>query len=383
MVKKILITGARAPVAVDLGRAFSAAGCEVHFADSVRPWAALCSGSGGHRFHKLPPPRTRFPEFSRELTQLHETHKFSLILPTCEEVFYVVAAGESAGFLDVVFSTSLMHLRQLHSKIEFPQILEDIGLSAPKTWRVETAGDLSQIPLTPEELVLKPEFSRFGSETMIKPSLKQMNRWAPKKKQIWAAQEFVSGEEVCFWAAVKAGKIVAHVVYRPKWRLGQTASYAFERVDIPQAKDYVQTIASSLDYEGHLSFDLIVKPDGQVTAIECNPRAVSGLHLFDASAELAEVILGKECDLKPAELRYLSLGMVALGFPHAVRSGRLTELMDDWRAGTDALGRAGDRLPVLGALVDTFRFAAQSLISRNSAAAQTTFDIEWNGEAIE
>ena len=39
----MLITGARAPVAVDLARAFSAAGYETHLADSVAGWAARMS----------------------------------------------------------------------------------------------------------------------------------------------------------------------------------------------------------------------------------------------------------------------------------------------------------------------------------------------------
>ena len=57
---KVLITGARAPVAVDLARAFAAAGHEVHLADSVTPWAARWSKAKRGRIVRLPPARHEF-----------------------------------------------------------------------------------------------------------------------------------------------------------------------------------------------------------------------------------------------------------------------------------------------------------------------------------
>src|SRR5262249_42672740 len=59
-VSTILVTGARAPIALDLARSFEAAGHTVHLADSIRPWGARFTGAAGGRLHGLPPPRFAF-----------------------------------------------------------------------------------------------------------------------------------------------------------------------------------------------------------------------------------------------------------------------------------------------------------------------------------
>jgi hypothetical protein len=84
----------------------------------------------------------------------------------------------------------------------------------------------------------------------------------------------------------------------------------------------------------------------------------------------------------PPGLRYLAPAMLVLGAPNAMVSGRWGQFLSDWRRGADVLGRPGDRLPAVGALVDALRFALAGLKGRRSAAGQSTDDIEWNGEAL-
>ena len=380
--ENVIITGARAPVAVDIGRSFCAANFSVHFADSVRPWAAICSNSSQSGYHHLPPARTNFHEFANCLYDLVNELQPALLIPTCEEVFYVSAAAEMLGFADIVFAPPLKTLRTLHSKIEFVKFASELGIPAPQTWSLSDKVGLQSIPLSTDQLVLKPEFSRFGNSALLRPSEKQIEGWEPTSGQNWAAQTFIEGEEICVWTAAREGEIVASAAYRPKWRFGQTAAYAFETISCPAAVEIAKTIAKATHLDGHLSFDMILTANGDTLPIECNPRAVSGLHLFDASPDLALAILNKRKCHATESLRYLSLGMLFLGIPAALRHGRLGGLLKDWRDGRDVLSRIRDRLPILGTVADTARFAVVGLLKGNSPAGQTTDDIEWNGEPL-
>lgn len=373
----VLITGARAPVAVDLARSFEAAGHRVHLADSVTGWAARLSRSVSAT-HALPPPRSNFAGFVVGLRDLVARLDPIAIIPSCEEVFYIAAAGLGCR----VLAPPLDALRTLHSKISFAEHARGLGLAAPETWRIECRADLDALAVAPEALVLKPDFSRFATHTLIRPTRAQLAAIVPTPAQPWAAQRFVVGEELCLWSFARGGRLVASVVYRPSWRHGKAAAYAFEAVECSGALAVARTIAAVGSLTGHLSFDLIVTAEGAVVPIECNPRAVSGLHLFDAHSDLARAMLGEGKAHAVDGLRYLGPAMALLGAPAALASGRLGAWVRDIRRGKDAVGRPGDRRPAVGALVDAGRFAARALLSRRSPAGATTGDIEWNGEPI-
>jgi hypothetical protein len=379
---RILVTGARAPVALDLARSFRAAGCEVTLADSVRPFAASLSRP---RFEilRLPPPRRRFPAFRARLRTL--AAGFELIVPTCEEVFWLAAAAGLDGWSDRLFAPSIGSLRTLHSKAGFPALAREAGVEAPATWPIASPADLHLVPLAPADLVLKPEFSRFGTKTIVGPAAGTAERLPVSPANRWVAQERLEGEELCIWSAMREGRLVACIVYRPALRHGRSAAYAFEALDSAALVEMASRIAGHVGGDGQLSYDVIVGADGRVAPIECNPRAVSGVHLVDGSPELARALLG-QCRLLPppaGTIRYLSPAMALMGAPAAVAGGDFAKLRAVWSNGRDSVGRPGDRLPVAGVLLDAARFALAGAARLQSPASGTTHDIEWNGEAFE
>lgn len=370
----VLVTGARAPVALDIARSFRAAGHEVHLADSVAAYAARWSRP---RFavHRLPPPRHQFAAFRAALDALIKQLGVTLVVPTCEEVFYVSAAAEGNY---PVFAPSLATLRTLHSKHVFIELSRSAGLTVPGTQLLTDPARLARLDLT--RLVLKPEFSRFAAATLIRP--RDVRHVKPSREHSWVAQEFVDGEEICVWSAAVAGQITTAVVYRPTLRHGRSAAYAFEAIDCPAAVEVAGKIASATAMTGHLSFDLILTADGTAIPIECNPRAVSGVHFYDGDA-LGRAITGETHPPPPSGMRrHLSPAMALLGAPTALATGHVASFVRTWRAGTDAIGRPGDRWPAMGAIADAARFATLGLTRHRSPTRQTTDDIEWNGEPI-
>jgi len=381
-VTRIMVTGARAPVALDLARSLRSAGFKVTLADSVRPFAASLSRP---RFDilRLPPPRREFATFRARLRAL--AGEYDLIVPTCEEVFWLAAAAELDGWRDRLFAPSIGTLRTLHSKASFPALAGKAGVDAPATWTIASAADLDLVPLDPSELVLKPEFSRFGSKTIVGPGAAVMARLPASPKRRWVAQERLSGDELCVWSAMRGGRLVACVVYRPILRHGRSAAYAFEAVDAPAIVDMARRIAGYVGGDGQLSYDVIVRPGGGVAPIECNPRTVSGIHLLDGSPAIALALLGRgELPPPPAgTIRYLSPAMALMGIPKALAGGSFSRLREVWRGGLDCVGRPGDRLPVAGVLLDAARFALTGAARLHGPTGETTDDIEWNGEAFE
>lgn len=371
----VLVTGARAPVALEVARSFAALGWQVHLADSVPATAARWSRLGAP-VHRLPPPRTRFPEFRDALAALTRRVGADLIVPTCEEVFYVAAAEPEVP----VFAPPLATLRHLHSKARFIDLARQAGLDVPETRLVTDKRALAG--LDGDRIVLKPEFSRFAAATLVRPSARQIARLRPSPEHAWVAQKFIPGEELCLWAAVRDGQVTAHALYRPLLRYGHSAAYAFESVDWFPTLEIATRIADATRMTGHLAFDLIRTADGRAVPIECNPRAVSGVHLF-ASDTLARAILGEpQPSPAPGTRRHLAPAMALMSLPSALARGELRAFAEAWRSGADAIGRPGDRWPALGAVVDAARFAALGLTRRRSPTRQTTADIEWNGEPI-
>jgi hypothetical protein len=380
-VTRILVTGARAPVALDLARAFRAAGCAVSLADSVRPFAAALSRPR-FEIERLPAPRFDFPAFSARMRILAE--RFELIVPTCEEVFWLAAAAARDGWSERLFAPAPEWLARLHSKALFPDLARSVGIPAPETTPLASPADLRRLPCLSESLVLKPEYSRFGARTLVAPSPRQRARLSPGPGRRWVAQERIEGDELCVWSAVRGGELVGYVAYRPLLRHGRAASYAFEAVDRPDLRDMAARIGRAVGGDGQLCYDVIVTAAGRAIPIECNPRSVSGIHLFDSSPELALAML-KGSPLEPPKagtIRYLSPAMAVMGLPAALAGGSLRRWRQVARRGEDCVGRRGDRRPVAGVVLDAARFALVGLARMRSPTGQTTDDIEWNGEPI-
>src|SRR5579872_3890411 len=375
---RVLITGARAPIALDLARSFAAAGWTPHLADSIRPWAARLARVAP--LHRFAPPRFAFDAFTADLEALVQRIDPAIIVPTCEEVFYVAAAGERMGFAERVFAPPLALLRTLHSKVEFARLARAAGIPAPDTHRVSTKGELACWRTRSNEFVFKPEFSRFASHALVRPDPVQLARLAPTPDAPWAVQAFVEGEELCLWSAARAGEVIAFAAYRPLWRVGRSSSFYFAADRDPALLRLARAIAAATGATGQLSFDVVRSADGAVVPIECNPRGVSGLHLFDADPALALAIAGEGPLATPtADARHLGLAMALLGAPQAIGGGRWREFRRDLALSGDVLAGSGAQL---GALLDAARFTMVGLSRGRSASGQSTDDIEWNGEAI-
>ncbi|MEB1529090.1 ATP-grasp domain-containing protein [Xanthomonas sp. WHRI 7945] len=384
----VLITGARAPVALDLARRFAAQGWRVHLADSVAcrisAWSRAATAS-----HRIAPARDAPAAYVADLNALVARHRIALLLPTCEEVFYLARYRHALPAQLDVLVDAFDTLRTLHSKWQFLQLARtlDADVDVPDSMRVRSLTQARDWAGS-APLVLKPEYSRFGVHVRVHPQGLPAAAPPLPDQGDWVAQRYCEGEERCSYAVARDGVLLAHAVYRPRYRLQRSSSYYFEAAPSPQIERFTAQLVGQLGFSGQISFDWIVSAQGRCSVIECNPRATSGLHLFAAADPLVAALDGSCRDpaavVRPAATRAAMLGPLMLGvaLPAALRHGQLRRWRDDYARADDVLAPRGDRRPLAGALRDLGSHARLALAQRCTLREASTRDIEWDGEVL-
>lgn len=383
MTRRVLILGGRAPVALDHARRFHRHGWEVHVTDSI-PCRLSGWSSAVARTHALGPARYDPRGFVADLNRIVATERIDLLLPTCEEALYVSRHRPALPSTLQVAVDDFDKLASLHSKWEFVGNARRNGMSVADSARVNNLQQAREWACG-RAVVLKPEFSRFGVHVRLYPQ--GIPARAPELPALgdWVVQDFVSGNEVCSYAIAHRGELLAHAVYRPRYRLGRSSSYYFDPVQHPAILAAVAAFVRGNHYTGQVSFDWIETDDGRVVSLECNPRATSGLHLFPVDADLPAALLGQGPLLQPGSVRARMIAalMMSAGLQTSIARGQLGKWWADYRCADDVVAAPGDQWPLLGGMGDLASYARLALQQRCSLREAATRDIEWDGEPLE
>ncbi len=383
----ILITGARAPVALGLARDFKHAGYDVFLADCSSAYIAKWSNTAQKVFAYASPVHQP-KQFRRDIENLIDHIQPRYIMPTCEEVFHLSHPHLVKSVKDILFAPPLPVLDRLHDKAKFNALCSELNVSVPKTHILDSLSNLEVYQNISKEWVFKPCYSRFGAQTFIQPSAKQLKTLQPSPQTPWIAQKFIPGTEYSFYAVSRNGKLIAFAAYQSDWRLKGGASYVFtpaiSKAEV-QAKIIAETLAKNLFLTGQFSCDLIIDHDGQAWPIECNPRATSGLHLLTGSGNLARRVIAKHAPSQTSlanPQKYMLHMMMSYGLTKAIKEGKYREWFSTLKSSCDVIGSKKDHMPLLGSIIDTLIFAKQAFKHKFTLSQATTYDIEWNGETL-
>lgn len=380
-----LITGGRAPLALEWARLLHGAGWRVVSAESLRPNLLEASATVSARYG-VPEPREHPEAFVGALEAIVRAEGVAWVIPTCEEVFMIGWGRErleAAGAR--VLAPSLTALDVLHHKGRFAAHARALGLAVPETEVLESRAALStRLAAKPagEAWILKAAYSRFGngvrrvsSGEPLPPDVR------PTPEEPWLLQRAVPGRVRCAYALVREGRLAAFCDYASEWKAGE-ASIAFEYQGHPGVRAWVEHFVESASGDMQLSFDFIETPEGEVFALECNPRTTSGIHLFARSPRFAGLLeAAPEAPLAPAPGTQVAVkaAMVLYGLPAVLREPRR---FGAWRravAGLDAIHRPDDPGPAKAQLRVYAALMARALRLRMSVLEASTHDIEWNG----
>ncbi|OXM82921.1 ATP-grasp domain-containing protein [Paenibacillus rigui] len=397
---KVLLTGGRAPAALEMARLLAAAGCEVIAAESAAHH--LCRVSRAvKRSYRVPGPAEDPASFIAALEAVIRQEAIDWLIPTCEELYFIAAGYERLSQQCRVFTAPLAQLRKLHSKWHFIRSAEHHGFSVPKTVRIQSAAQWQELVhsgcledmLAGGGCVLKPEYSRFAAKVRMVKSRKELlasvsELQAPLSFPCypWVAQQYIAGREICTYSIAHQGRLTAHAAYASQYAVNGGANVYFEPLDHPAVREWVSRYTALEEFHGQIAFDFIETDDGRLYPIECNPRTTSGLHLLAgelglASALLAPEALGSADVVQPSQgvSSMLAVPMLAIGLSGGVSWAAAPAWLRKWLRAKDVTFRWLDPRPSLEQLpmlLDMRRTAVRRGLSLIEAS---TCDIEWNG----
>lgn len=381
--RNVLILGARSPAALDHARRFALQGWRVVVGDSA-PCRITAWSHAVHASIALPPARFALRDYAIALNRVIRAHRIELVVPTCEEVFYLSRVrARLPGEVRVVVD-DFDKLASLHSKWHFLDLAKHCGAGLPESTLVESVQEARKWA-NGRPVAIKPEFSRFGIRVRLYPDGMPTNPKPLDGTGKWVVQAYCRGNELCSYSIAVGGRLQAHVAYRPVYRVNASSSYVFEPHDAPGIKAFVEAFARKTRFTGQLSFDWM-ESSGGFQVLECNPRAVSGVHLFALDDPLPAALQGEvDTCISPGVgcTRMIAAVMLAAGFSPRLRQRALGLWWRDFRHARDVVAIKGDRLPAIGGLLDLASYARIAVQQRCSLRQASTRDTEWDGEALD
>ncbi|KTD57220.1 ATP-grasp domain-containing protein [Legionella shakespearei] len=371
MVKRILLTGIRTPVGLTLLNNLSASGYEVYCADSCKyPLVRFAKRSRGYRL--LPSPRFEPLVFKEELIEICVTYQIDLIIPLCEEIFYVAQIKDDLPQGTEVFCDDFELLVAAHNKKEVLQLVEGLPIQIPKTRLLTTDTSFAET----RNKVIKQIYSRFGTACYKNISSIQFEQLKKSHSGGWLMQEYLPGKEYCSYSIASKGKLLAHTAYLPKHRLYDSASIYFEPVEDEDIRHFCEAFIRKYNFTGQIAFDFIRTSSG-LYIIECNPRATSGLFLL-AQHDLADLFVQRKVMQAPlSSPQMLGVAMLTHGIWDAIKSRRFKGWRKDFRVGEDVLQskRCQLKAGAHGFIIAIALFSL--LLGGKKFRKQTTEDIEY------
>ncbi len=363
----MLITGARSFAALDLSRSLANAGVRVVCTDSMDK--SLCRYSGKvSRFYKTASPAFAYETFVSDLQKIIEKEQIDLIIPTCEEIFYLAKAKDRLP--TALFSESFECLEILHNKWKFYQLLSKLGFSTPETmlWAKGSS--------TPGKWILKPIYSRFAANVKVVNGT--WPAWEDNPSNPWIAQRFIEGEKLCSYSICHQSRVTASCVYKVLHSMGIGSAICFQTILAPDVDEFIQKFVAEMNFTGQIAFDFI--RGDKLYCLECNPRATSGIHLFEKDKRLANCFFNKGENLTPKDQKIFHEHLFMLWFGIKQREIFSKPFWIHFFSGINPFFMKGDNRVLTAIPILLLDIAKQTLFKGQGFHQAMSEDIEYNGE---
>ncbi len=369
----ILVTGARAPVAIEWARLLMRAGHQVCLADSmVWPLGRFIKGIQG--YVRLPSPRFNLQQYKQALIKLLRDNCIECIIPTCEEIFYLATIKEDVeaqlGEQKVEwYLPDYDLLFKLHNKFTSLSLLSGLGqVQIPSTDYCQHPDDI----VDDKASILKPVYSRFGRQVIRRPYQGVLTSDQITPAIPWVQQQKIVGQAICNYALFQHGQLIAHQAYLPKYCINQSAASYFEPYCDKRLDEFIRQFGERTQYHGQVAFDFI-EENNALYVIECNPRATSGLHLL---ASGLTVNVNGHFYYKPSVTRSYRLGnIIFYGF---LFKEPFKKLLFDYRCADDVFADSAYPLFVGGQCLTLAELCFRCVRYRRPMTDISTLDIEWD-----
>lgn len=379
--KTVIISAARTLFALRLARAFSSQGVRVVTTDTVHYATAAVSIASSH-YVRTASPRLNYAQYLRDVARLLEEEKPDLWIPAYEEVFYLARARETHLPELPLFAPPYRLLSRFHCKQGLVTFAGKLGFAPRETLRLMSDDDVRLVAARSRELVFKRTCSRGGDNVLVCPAREELAAIHPTPQHAWIAQSYLPGEEISTYSIASHGRLMAHAAYRPRHRDGLGAAIAFDQVEGGESEAIVRGFIEATGWHGQIGFDMRRDETGKLCAIDCNPRATSGIH-FLGLPHLIAAFAGQEAKTdKVDRFPIISLAMLTYGAAAARGTGRLPHVWKDCFRGKDVIWDKKDTAPYFQQVPFLFEVLQLSHRHKISMHNAFTYDLEWDGDDL-
>lgn len=380
--KNILLTAGRSPLALDLARQLHSAGHRVFIAETMKLHVCRFSNTVSKSF-VIPSPRFYPEDFVQSLLKIVEEEKIDLVIPIYEEILYLSKAMDRFPKECQIFCPPFETLNILHNKWLFNSTQRSLGIDTPNTYLINSFEDLKKLDFS-TPYALKASYSRASLNLQKISSSDTLPPIQIHPQNPWIAQEWLEGNKFCSYSICQQGTVVAHATYPVHYAIDGNSCITFEAIEQPAIFNWIQHFVSLLNFTGQIAFDFIELPNKKLYAIECNPRATSGIHLFTEHEGIDKAFLNRTKKLIQPKIttnKQIAVGMMLYGWkksscPH----NSITKFVKKLFSVRDVVFSFRDIKPFL---LEPLVFVGIWLNSKKrklSIPASFTFDYEWNGE---
>ncbi|MEM8528045.1 MAG: ATP-grasp enzyme [Bacteroidota bacterium] len=282
--RTVLLTGGKMTKCLQLARLFHAMGDRVIVAETeTYKWCGTRFSKAVDQFLIIPTIQGDGRAYCRALVEIAEREKVDLFVPVAspKAALYDAIAKPMFPAHTEVFHFDEAVVKQLDDKHQFIQLSKEFGLSAPESYLIDSKEDLLKMKFTAGKkyILKKVEYDpvyRLDLRTIPHEGWQERVRALPiSPSDTWVMQEFIEGQEICTHTTTQNGAVNLYVCSD-----SSPFQVNYAMLDLPNVSTWVETFTKKLNATGQISFDFIIRTDGEVIPIECNPRTHSAITVF-------------------------------------------------------------------------------------------------------
>ncbi len=370
--KTALLTLGQLPECLDLARALTAVGWRVVIAEPFG-WHLAGLSRAVAKSVKVTPPSHDPEAYRRDLLEVIAREGVSLVLPVSVETLHVAALSEVLPETVRLFTSAQPRLLALHDKQSFIERAAALGLAVPESAPLGTPRALEIAKAGPH--VVKPRSTSAGRGVVFR----EAGAALPGAGDDLVVQQRLPGATLSSFSIVRQGQPLLTLVYRGRDYDGAVA-INLERIEQPEVVAWAERFIAESGHHGFIGFDFVLDAEGRPCAVECNPRATSGLHFLETES-LGHCLADPEMHQPPSfrAARHLQLFYSCLTAAQAAVFRRDDPLGKLQRLITtpDVTWRWRDPLPFLLMTPASAQIISKAILSRKTLGQAAVEDIDW------
>ncbi len=386
--KRVLITFGRSFLTLSIARLIGSAGHTVHVADAV-PFAVSRFSNRVEKMHRTPRPKYEPVEWAFAVAKIVREESIDLLITVHEETD--ILAQVLMRHPDLIPSTCTVLLsdfeleHSMHNKYEYQRLLDSLGVPTLKYALVRNQADLDALDFD-RTFALKQVYSRGAQDIhKVDPDNKPQDlRFDPANP--WLAQEWLSGAKYCSYSICHNGEVHAHALYPVKYAIDGHSCLSYEQVEHEGIAEWVRKRVKELNFTGQVGFDFIDSPEHGLYTIECNPRATSGVMMFEPEDRVDLAFFGVNDGVitpRTGNAKMLGPGMAMYGWKKSSLKGNtLRGFLRDFRRTDEVIIQGDDMRPAFAVPLALGNILAQAVRYRVNVPEAFMFENEWDGRPL-